>query len=69
MLVAVFILQRVLMDVLNKCSYLLMKVVCVSAQMKYGEQSTAGTSMGNTSFFAVLQSVLYGSDDKILDGI
>lgn len=57
------------MDVLNKCSYLLMKVVWVSAQMKYGEQSTAGTSVGNTSFFAVLQSVLYGSDDKILDGI
>jgi hypothetical protein len=37
--------------------------------MKYGEQSTAGTSMGNISFFAVLQSVLYGSDEKILDGI
>ncbi len=45
-LVAVFILKRVLMDVLNKCSYLLMKVIWVSAQMKYGEQSTAGTSMG-----------------------
>jgi hypothetical protein len=37
--------------------------------MKYGEQSTAGTCMGNTSFFATLQSVVYGSDDKILDGI
>ncbi len=45
-----------------------MKVVWVSAQMKHGEQSTAGTSIGNTSLI-MLQSVVYGSDDKILDGI